>query len=308
MTGLPFLVLLLPIMASSTMAMEPRSDAPCEDYPAVITLYGEPIPGVVELSTGVAVSPRHAVSVALFVPGQEPGVSLEGSLCYPDTAYYCPDLGLALLRFPEDVFSDFILPSERLPLDGEELVVLGQGLDGTVRANGLVASQMSDGALVVSVPPRAGLMGAAAFDATGAFVGLVKGVVTTQENQFQQARADRLALLPSQMWCLWSEVMMFEQDYAGASFGVTAVSFIPGGRSDSAPSGVLLVSVDSDGRAWESGLRPGDVVFEVDGSTVYHPVTLMGLVITSRSPVELLVWRRGGPIPLTVEQGEQHRR
>lgn len=270
-----------------------------ESFPAVVTLRGEPMPGIVELSTGIAVSPRHVVTLALFRPGSEPGFSDGEWLYYPDTAYFCPDLGLALLRFPEELFDDFSLPSDRLPDAGESVSIVGQSVSGLLEANGLIAEQMSDGALVVSVAPRAGLMGAAAFDSAGQFVGLVKGVVTTQQNQFQQARADRLALLPSQLWSLWAEVMIFEQEYAGTAFGVTAVSY--SSATSGSPSGILLVAVDRDGRAWEYGLRPGDVVVEVDGAGVYHPVTLMGLVITTTTDLELLVWRRGVSLEITVE-------
>jgi hypothetical protein len=270
-----------------------------ESFPSVVTLRGEPMPGIVELSTGVAVSPRHVVTLALFRPGSEPGFSDGEWLYYPDTAYFCPDLGLALLRFQEQLFEDFTLPSDRLPEAGESVSIVGQSISGLLEAGGLIAEQMPDGALVVSVAPRAGLMGAAAFDSSGDFVGLVKGVVTTQQNQFQQARADRLALLPSQLWSLWAEVMMFEQEYAGAAFGVTAVSYAS--TSSESPSGVLLVAVDREGRAWECGLRPGDVVVEVDGMGIHHPVTLMGLVITTATDLDLLVWRRGVSLDVVVD-------
>lgn len=275
------------------LAIPDYSVIPDYVYDSIVTLQIETVPGIVQLATGVAVSPNHVITLALFPRNSTPAICIDETAFFPDTVIFCFEIatGPVLLEYSEVLFENFRLPSDYLPEIGEEIILLGQGIGGISRSKGTVTSQMNDGTLIISSPPREGLMGAVAFNQSGDFIGLIAGVISTQSNQFEQANADRLALLPSQIWALWAQMSIFEQDYAGLSFGVTATSYASGFFNNS-PSGVLLVAIDRDGKAWEAGLRPGDIVVAVDDMTIYHPVTLRGLVITSDEEIKLTVCRR----------------
>jgi hypothetical protein len=258
---------------------------------AVITLRSEGVPGIIELSTGVAISPQHVVAAYPLSSSRYLYVLDSGRAVAPDSMIICPDLGIAVLRFPREIFETYQLPSEDIPEIGQSLALVGQGVTGTQRVDARVVGRHDDGTFLLSTDNREGLMGAAAFDSEKGFLGLVTGITVVRRENLQTS-VERLVLLPSQIWCLWAEMALFGEDMDGLPFGVMAIAHT---QIDprSPPAGVHILSVEHQSRAWEAGLRPGDLVYSVDGMRIYHPLTLMGLVLTEDDTLTAVVWRLG---------------
>ncbi|MBD3369878.1 hypothetical protein GF402_05890 [Candidatus Fermentibacteria bacterium] len=257
----------------------------------MITLRCQVAPGVVELSTGVAISPRHAVTA--YPLGSSPYVYVldSGEAVAPDSIIICPDLRIAVIRFPDELFETYQLPSEDLPEIGQSLALVGPAVTGIQRVDARVVSRHEDGTFLLATDNREGLMGAAAFDSEKGFLGLITGLTTVRREHLQTS-VERLVLLPSQIWCLWAELALFGQDSDGLPFGVMAIAHTQN-NAGSPPAGVHILAVENDSRAWKAGLRPGDLVYSVDGIQIYHPLTLMGLVLTESDTLTAVVWRLG---------------
>jgi Do/DeqQ family serine protease len=67
-------------------------------------------------------------------------------------------------------------------------------------------------------------------------------------------------------------------------------------------SGVVIVDVQPDGRAADAGLRPGDVILEVDRRPVTSPEALRAALKNGSRPALLLVQRGGATSFLTLER------
>jgi serine protease Do len=94
-----------------------------------------------------------------------------------------------------------------------------------------------------------------------------------------------------------------QPDPTGYGIGVRPVSpeqaralDIPAGR------GVIIVSIDGDGRAAAAGLREGDVIEEVDGTPVTGVDSLRSLLGKGERPALLLVHRDERTVFLTLER------
>jgi S1-C subfamily serine protease len=140
-------------------------------------------------------------------------------------------------------------------------------------------------------------MGAPVFDLENRLVGIVTGVIDIP--MANSTMESRVALLPTQLWYMWAQLAMFDEDYTGPSFGVTAMSFTCT-ELDDRPAGILLVSVTEGSRADSAGLMRGDLITEIDGIRVYHPETLRGMVITSTEPFTVTLLRDTETLELVI--------
>jgi hypothetical protein len=259
----------------------------------VLTIRREGSPGVTEISTGIAISSHHVITLSAFAsPDAPPVVELDGEFLDPDTIYFSEGLGLAILTFQGRPFEEFADPAADLPEAGEALTLIGQGVSGPVSVGGRVMRIYEDGAVLLSAPRMVGLMGAGAFDEEGEFVGLVRGVITTNLDNAPSGSSEFLALLPSQTWSVWADLAMSGRWGSSTPFGVTATAY-SSLNSDDKPSGVLVVAVDDGSTACSCGLRPGDLVISMDSIRVYHPETMRGMLLSSDDSLEAVVWSRG---------------
>ncbi len=262
-------------------------------FPPVVTIRRERVPGVTELSTGVAISERHVAALSAFTGLEATSfVEYDGSLYEPDTIYICPDLGIAVLTFGSSIFDEFSEPESRVPDIGESLTLVGQGISGMISISGRVVRHYDDGALLLSAPRMEGLMGACAFDGEGRLVGLVTGVVTISPQNVSATSIDYLAVLPTQMWYIWAGLAMEGSPRNDVPFGITATS-CASSQADDRPAGVLVVAVDTGSIADRCGLRPGDVITMVDTVRTYHPEAVRGLLMQTRDSLDAEVWSRG---------------
>ncbi len=257
----------------------------------VVTVRAERLQGIVELSTAVTISPRHAITMGLFEDGASVGVETAGGFISPDSVIRSPDLGLVILEFGSEVFESYDLPSSEGPAPGDRLTLVGQDVGGVVTVEATAIERGDDGAVLLSTSHHEGMMGAAAFDEKDVFVGLVTGLVQPT-GSLEPRRDDLLVLYPSLIWYMWAELVVSGVEYAGPPFGVTAMASFA--TSESRPAGVHLVSVTEGSTAWAAGLRPGDLITHVCGGRVYHPETLRGLLLMTDDSLDATVWTRQG--------------
>jgi hypothetical protein len=235
--------------------------------------------GGIELCNAVSISPNHAVSLCIFSRNDSVSVETAMGPMVPDSLIISPDLGIVVITFVDDVFENYIEPSSSIPDLGDRVTIVGQGLTGTISIDGRVREQYPDGSILISAELREGLMGAAVFTQGGAYVGLITGIVSPPRQLTENDVHEYLVLYPTQIWYMWAKLAVMELEYSDYSFGVTARSSIS--LTSSRSSGIQIVSVADGSRAWECGLRPGDLITSIDGTPVYHPETLRGLLILS---------------------------
>lgn len=245
--------------------------------------------GAIELCTAVSISPRHAVSLSIFSPDDSVAVETVEGIAIPDSVVISPDLGIVVMCFDRDVFDSYREPSTVVPEQGDAVTIIGQGLSGTVEVRGRAVERYPDGSFLVSAELREGLMGAAVFGSGGEYLGLITGIIRPSRQRPGEEGRDYLVLYPSQIWYMWAKLVVLERDFSEYTFGVTALSSISLTRDRS--SGIQVISVVSGSRAWNCGLRPGDLVTHIDGTPVFHPETLRGLLILSEDTLRALVMR-----------------
>jgi hypothetical protein len=261
--------------------------------PSVIALGRVDQMGLVEVCNGAPVSPSHAVTLYSFASGTMPFVITDDGRLLPDSTILFRDLGLAMLVFDGEPFSRWNDPRLEAPLSGEAVFIAGYRSDGITFLQTRTTNTRNDGSVVLSMGPAPGLMGAAAYDASGRLLGIITGTIPDQTGN------DRLALLPSQLWSVWSSSLVNGVSGSGSPFGVSALAYTLGEMDDETPSGVLIVDVCEGSRAENCGLRSGDIVTEAGGNRVYHPESLRGMV-NSGETVELSVYRAGMTVSLAV--------
>lgn len=256
----------------------------------VQTVRIENSPGTIELSTAVAISPNHAITLCIFSPDNSITVETSNGILHPDSFIVSPDLGMVIVIFEEDVFDSYQIPSDVIPDIGEKLTIIGQGLNGVIAVEGRAREQYPDGSFLLTSDLRDGLMGAAVFNDNGEYVGIITGIIRPDRQFNESYDRDYLVLYPSQIWYMWAKLVVLSEEYTEYFFGViTALPSIS--LTSSRLSGIHIVSVSTGSMAWEAGLRPGDLITHIDGTPVYHPATLRGLLILSDDTLQATVLR-----------------
>jgi len=278
---------MIPLLLIAVTAL--ATPEPVSVMDQVLAVRIESSPGTIELSTAVAISPNHAVTLCIFSSENPVTVETSCGILYPDSFIVSPDLGMVIMAFNEDVFESYQIPSDVIPDIGEKLTIIGNGLSGVLAVEGRARERYPDGSFLLSSDFRDGLMGAAVFNDSNEYVGIITGIIRP-DRQFQETDdRDYLVLYPSQIWYMWSKLVVLSEEYTEYSFGVTALSSISLVHSRS--SGIHIVSVSIGSRAWEAGLRPGDLITHINGTPVYHPETLRGLLILSDDTLQVTVLR-----------------
>ncbi len=255
----------------------------------VHTVRIETSPGNVKISTAVAISPNHALALCIFSNDNSVTVETDSGTVHPDSFIFSPDLGLVIMAFDEDVFDSYQVPSNTAPDIGETLTIIGHEIDGVLSVESTARERYPDGSFLLSSDIRDGLMGAAVFNDDDEYIGIITGVIRPDHHFPDNNNRDYLVLYSGQIWYMWPKLIVMSLERTEYSFGITALSSISLSRSR--PSGIHIVSVSVGSRAWETGLRPGDLITEIDGTPVYHPETLRGLLILSGDTLHAKVLR-----------------
>ncbi len=255
----------------------------------VHTVRIETASGTIELSTAVSISPNHAVTLCIFSSDNSVTVETSSGILFPDSFIVSPDLGMVIMIFEDDVFDTYQIPSDIIPEIGERLTIIGHGLSGILAVDGRAREQYPDGSFLLSSDLRDGLMGAAVFNNNDEYVGIITGMIRPDRQFSEPDDRDYLVLYPSRIWYMWAKLIVLSEEYTEYSFGVITRSSIS--LTCSRPSGIHIVSVSNGSRAWEAGLRPGDLITHIDGTPVYQPETLRGLLILSDHTLEATILR-----------------
>lgn len=255
----------------------------------VHTVRIETASGTIELSTAVSISPNHAVTLCIFSSDNSVTVETSSGILFPDSFIVSPDLGMVIMIFEDDVFDTYQIPSDIIPEIGEGLTIIGHGLSGILAVDGRAREQYPDGSFLLSSDLRDGLMGAAVFNNNDEYVGIITGMIRPDRQFNDPEQRDYLVLYPSRIWYMWAKLIVLSEEYTEYSFGVVTRSSIS--LTCSRPSGIHIVSVSNESRAWEAGLRPGDLITHIDGTPVYQPETLRGLLILSDHTLEATILR-----------------
>ncbi len=245
--------------------------------------------GTIELSTAVSISPNHAVTLCIFSSDNSVTVETSSGILFPDSFIVSPDMGMVIMIFEDDVFDTYQIPSDIIPEIGERLTIIGHGLSGILAVDGRAREQYPDGSFLLSSDLRDGLMGAAVFNNNDEYVGIITGMIRPDRQFSEPDDRDYLVLYPSRIWYMWAKLIVLSEEYTEYSFGVITRSSIS--LTCSRPSGIRIVSVSNGSRAWEAGLRPGDLITHIDGTPVYQPETLRGLLILSDHTLEATILR-----------------
>ncbi|MFN4277773.1 MAG: DegQ family serine endoprotease [Ferrovibrio sp.] len=225
-----------------------------------------------------------------------------------------PKTDLALLKIeaktplPYVAFGD----SDRARI-GDWVVAVGNpfGLGGSVSA-GIVSARGRnlnsgpyDNFLQIDAPINPGNSGGPLFDQSGRVIGIATAIYTPNGGNVGIGFA-----VPSN---LAGSVIAQLKDSGMVARGWLGVTMQPMtealakavGRKDD--SGILVNDVQSDGPAAKAGLKQGDVVIALNGSTIRNPRDLATQVagLKAGDKAKLDVWREGREKTLTITVGSQ---
>lgn len=237
----------------------------------------------VEVCSGAALSPGHAVTLFAFTQGCDVFVIDNGSRLYPDSVINFRDMGLSMLLFNEDVFTSYEQPRNTSPANGAALMVVSDHPTGLSVIRTFPMEQLSDGALLLASPPESEFMGAPVFDAYDRLSGIITGSFDPGDG-----RGELMAMLPCNLWYFWAETLLADAGRNTPTFGVTAM---PATSGLSAVQGILLLDVERNSLADICGLEEGDIITEINGERVYHPEALKVMIQNSADEIELTVQR-----------------
>jgi len=230
----------------------------------------------------------------------------EGEVVSPDSIITDGDIGLSILVFKDPLFSDYQMPIYSETLEGELLRIIGQGINGIVIIEESAGQICHDGSVLISASLSDGFMGAAVFNQQDLFLGVISGLeysTTPNMPEFYSmvdTASETLVLYPTSIWYMWAQLVVNPPESSdGFRFGITAMANTSIGNSN-IPPGILLISVEEGGFAWNCGLQPGDIITELNEQAVYHPYTLRGLLLTSEDSLEAVVWNRNNTRMLKI--------
>ncbi len=247
---------------------------------------------LIEICSGVAISPNHAVTLFAFTNQNDVFVIEKDTRIFPDSILSFRDMGLVILIFNEEIFPEFEQPRNVSPPNGAALLILADHPTGLSAIRSFPMEHLDDGALLLASPPASELMGAPVFDAYDRLVGIVTGSYDPGDG-----RGELMALLPCNLWYYWVESVLDEAGLNTKQFGVTAM---PATSGLSAVQGILLLDVEANSVASDCGLLEGDIITEINNSRVYHPEALKTTILNSTEDLSLTIERNSTEIEIII--------
>ncbi|MFA6619274.1 MAG: PDZ domain-containing protein [Candidatus Neomarinimicrobiota bacterium] len=251
--------------------------------PAVSVGRESPENAMVEICSGVAVSPSHAVTLNAFTRNSTVFILIKGERNYPDSVIHFRDMGLSMLVFSDTLFQTWEQPRNSMPLNGAALLVLSNHPTGFSAVRTFPMEQLNDGALLLASSPSSELMGAPVFDSSNMLAGIITGSFDPGDG-----RGELMALIPCNLWYFWVETLLADAGMGRPPFGITAM---PATSGLSAVQGILILDVQRNSAAENCGLLQGDIITVVNGERVFHPEALKVMVQNSSEELFLTVQR-----------------
>lgn len=239
--------------------------------------------GSVEICSGVAVSPSHAVTLDAFTRNSQVFIITKGIRSYPDSIVSFRDMGLSMLVFSDTLFQTWEQPRNSSPANGAALLVIANHPTGLSAVRTFPMEELDDGALLLASSPSPDLMGAPVFDSCNQLTGIIAGSFDPGDG-----RGELMALVPCNLWYFWVETLLTDAGMGSRPFGVTAM---PATSGLSAVQGILILDVQRNSAAEDCGLQEGDIVTSINGERVFHPEALKVLVQNTQGELLLTVQR-----------------
>ncbi len=252
---------------------------------------------LVEICSGIAVSPGHVVTLFAFTEGADVFVIDNATRLHPDSVVNFRDMGLSMLIYENDIFERFEQPRNTSPANGAALVIVADHPTGLSVVRTFPMEQLSDGAILLASPPASELMGAPVFDAYYRLSGVVTGSFNPGDG-----RGELMAMIPCNLWYYWAETLLSDAGMHTPLFGVTAM---PATSGLSAVQGILLLEVEANSPAENCGLEEGDTITEINGVRVYHPEALKVMIQNSPDDLNLLVRRDSETTDIVIPSLQQ---
>lgn len=237
----------------------------------------------VEVCSGIAVSPRHAVTLYAFTRGSDVFLVKGGCRIYPDSLINFRDMGLSMMLFEDSVFQTYEQPRNTIPPNGSALIILANHPTGFSAVRTFPLMELDDGALLLAAAPSSELMGAPVFDSYNSLAGIVAGSFDPGDG-----RGELMALVPCSLWYFWVETMLSDAGLNRPVFGLTAM---PATTGLSPVQGILILDVAANSIAEQAGLREGDIITTINGDRAYHPEALKVVFQNTSDEISLSVRR-----------------
>lgn len=265
------------------------------ESPAVSVGRDSPVGNFVEICSGVAVSPSHAVTLDAFTRNSDVFVVRKGVRNYPDSIITFRDMGLSMLVFSDTLFLTWEQPRNISPPNGASLLVLASHPTGFSAVRTFPMEQLDDGALLLASSPSPELMGAPVFDSYNMLSGIIAGSFDPGDG-----RGELMALVPCNLWYFWVETLLTDAGMGSPPFGVTAM---PATSGLSSVQGILILDVQRNSTAENCGLLEGDIITGINGERVFHPEALKVMVQNSSEELVLSVQRDSDQTEVVVPAG-----
>ncbi len=250
--------------------------------------------GLVEICSGVAVSPSHAVSLDAFTRNSDVFIVNKGLRIYPDSIISFRDMGLSMLVFSDTLFQTWEQPRNTSPPNGSSLLIIANHPTGFSAVRTFPMEELDDGALLLACSPSPELMGAPVFDSCNALTGIITGSFDPGDG-----RGELMALVPCNLWYFWVETLLTDAGMGSRPFGVTAM---PATSGLSSVQGILILDVQGNSFAEQCGLREGDIVTEINGDRVFHPEAFKVLIQNTSEALSLTVRRDSSMVDILIPE------
>jgi putative serine protease PepD len=291
-------------VALDTVSSTPRTDDQATDgirqqvAPAVVAIESGGS-GVVVRDDGIVLTSASLVDGAGPLTVRLPdGSSTEAKIVGSD-----PSTGIAVLDLDGHGYRTGVLATEAGLVQGETSFTVSVGTAGATTVAALVgATRRYHTAAGVTLDAVVGTTGDAPAHALGGPLVDTRGVVVGIVTGVDEGSASYV--VPVEVARKVSEDLVAAGRVERCWLGIEGSD---AGDPDVTGGGVQIASVVPDSPADRGGLRPGDVLVEIDGRMIGHLPDLM-LILRSRSPgdrIDATVVRDDNPTTLAVTLGEQ---
>lgn len=274
--------------------------------------------GVVVAEDGYIVTNNHVVSL----DGQGRGARItvetaDGQLLPAELVGTDPAVDLAVLKVDADLPA--VAFADSAPSVGDEAVAIGSPLglsntvtDGIISATGRgiqLSSEVTVPVMQTDAPINPGNSGGALLNGSGELVGINVAIADASPSQSgaQEGASGSIGIGFAIEGDLVQRVANEIIEHGEASHGLLGATVTDQTDARAGVVGATLHETTESGAAAEAGLRSGDVITAVDGTSVTGAADLTARIrsYAAREEVAVTLMRDGEELELTVQLGER---